>query len=689
MATVTAAPHYVQYKKWWDTKHFCQAGQFWQRDGSYCPFPKDTDAYDEYWDEQEHYIKNGYTHEGQYISGLHYLYLNFCPIKHKNKKGVFMPDFWSMDADYFEHISRAMGLLPNPDPFRPVILEISKTRQCGASFKGCVPLLYNMNFVPFSQNYLGTYLSDDTEKTVAMFLNYFYHMYRYTDFGKRFIKKEAFEHYITGYWDVIDGERVPAGYQSELRVITWKDNPEKGVGGPCDLFIIEEAGLHPYLLTSLGYIVPACKDGDYTSGTVLVYGAAGKEGQYEGLRQLHYNAKAYGAYEFDNIWEPDSFYKKSGLFIPNYSCRKGHIDEDGNPNPASAIRSRDESLKLLEKTDYEKFLLDLSQYPNTPSEMFTVRGRKRFDQKLINQHIAFLEANQIRGQAVELYEDISTGEVKELFVDEKIARPIRKYPLTGDIDKAGCIEIFEEPDSNPPDGLYIGGIDSYNQEDSYYSTSLGSCFIYKKINNLTTEGTHRLVVAECTQRPANKYDFYKNCARLARYYNAVLMLENEDQEATPWFYNNNYEHLLADQPDIIRQIIPNSKTKRQKGIHAVEQLIIAAENKIARYITEDLGFYFDENGKVTGRRYGVSRILSLGLLYELRDYVHDNSMNFDRVRAFGWTLLYEDETFQQVVGDNGQQSNLAAFLTNTTQFARKKPNVNRYADPWNNGIGYR
>jgi len=686
MATVsTTGPYYVKYKQWWDTKHFKQAGDFWLRDGAYCPFPEGTDSYDEYWDEQEHYIKNGYTHEGQFIDGLYYLYLNYCPIKHKQKKGLFMPDFWSMDADYFEHISVAMGLRPDPDPFRPVVLEIAKTRQCGASFKGCVPILYNMCFVPFSQNYLGSYLSDDTEKTTNMFLSYFYHAYRYTDFGKRFIKKEAYEYYQVGYWDLIDGDKIPAGYLSELRIITWKDNPEKGVGGPCDLFVVEEAGLHPYLLTSLGFITPACKDGDFTTGTVLVYGAAGKDGQYEGLKKLHYAPRAYNAYSFPNKWEPESHYKESGLFIPNYSCRKPHIDEDGNPMQANAIIARDKSLKELEKKDHEKYLLDLSQYPNTPSEMFAVRGRKRFNQKLIAQQIAYLESQNAFGQAIELYEDINKGGIKELFVDEKIKSPIRKFPLEGDMDKEGCIEIFEFPDADPPPDLYIGGIDSYNQEDSYYSESLGSCFIYKKVSHLAKEGTHRLVVAECTQRPKSKYDFYMNCAMLAKYYNAVLMLENEDQEATPWFFNNNYEHLLADQPDIIRQIIPNSKSKRQKGIHAAEQLIIAAENKIARYINEDLGFYYDDLGNVTGRRYGVSRILSLGLLYELKDYVHDRNKNFDRVRAFGWTMLYEDETFQQVAGANMVQDSVSKFLSNTNRSASStlRGKMRFKGDPYN------
>lgn len=669
--------HYVKYKKWWQTKTPKQAGEFWLSDHQYCPFPEGTPSYYEYWDEQEEYIKNGYSWPGptghqQKIHGLHYLYLNYCPIHDKKKKTVTFPDFWALDADYFNELGVVLGLVPEPDPFRPVVFEVSKSRQTGASLKGTVPLLYNMCFVPFSKNYLGTYLSDDAEKTCNMFLTYFYHAQRYAEFGKRFIKKEEFEYYKTGYFDVIDGEKVPSGFQSELRLITWKDNPEKGVGGPCDLFIIDEAGLHPYLTTSLGFIIPACLDGDYTTGNILAYGAAGKEGQCDALNRLHHNPGAYRAKEYENIWEPDSYYKRTGYFIPNYACRKGTMDEDGNPDCEQAIKNLEVHLEKTKAADYEQYLLDVSQFANKPSDMFASRGKKRFQQKIIQQHIAYLEANKVTGTAVELAEDKFTKEVKMWIADEKVKRPIRRYPLTPDIDVEGCIEIFEFPDANPPAGLYIGGIDSYNQQDSYYSTSLGSVIIYKRIHNLTTEGTFRLPVAEFTGRPKDKYDFYRICAYLAKYYNAILMLENEDQEATPWFYNNNYDHLLADQPDIIRNIIPNTKVmgKRQKGIHAVDPLIIAAENKIERYLNEDLGIYYNDDGQAVGKRWGVSRILSLGLLYELMAYVHDNSKNFDRVRTFGWTLLYEDETFQNEV-QTPVADNTSKFLTNTKRFSKR------------------
>jgi hypothetical protein len=665
--------HYIKFNKWWSTKHFSQAGQAWVKDGSYCPFPEGTPAYYEYWDEQDDYINNGFVHEGQRIAGLHYLYLNFCPIKDKKKKTVTIPDFWVQDAEHFYEVEKVMGLGPVVDPFRPAIFVESKSRQVGASLKGCVPVLYNMCFVPFSQNYIGAWFKNDAEKTCQMFLNYFYHNQRHSEFGKRFVKKSDLEEYMTGYIETIDGDRVPAGFQSELKILSFKDNTTKGVGGACDLAVIEESGLHPELIESLKYIEPACKDGDYTTGAIIAYGAAGREAQCKDLEKVHTNPGGYRVMAYDNIWEPDSPHKKTAYFIPNYACRKGHIDEDGNPNCESAIIARDESLAILEKSDYETYLLELSQFPNTPSEMFSSRGRKRFQTKIINQQIAFLEGNGITGTAIELYEDINTKQIRFDLADEKYVRPIREYPLKPGTDKAGCVEIFEFPSADPPPGLYIGAIDSYNHEDAYYSNSLGSIFIYKTANSLAGEGTNRVIVAEYTGRPKTKNDFYKICAYLIRMYNAVVMPENEDQEMVPWFINNGYEDLLADQPDIIFGYIPNSKVKRQKGIHGDIHLIVPAENKIDRYINEDLGTIYDGDGNVLSHKMGVSRILSLGALYELKAYVHDQFKNFDRVRTLGWTFMMEEEKYLNVVKQPTDK--IKDFLVNTKRFNQKRKTV--------------
>lgn len=664
--------YYVKYRKWWDTKHFQQAGKLFtdsERNGvpQYCPFPKDSRSYREFWDEQIYYIHNGYYHEGQRIAGYHYLYQNYCPIPLKKEKRVGFPYFYAVDAEYFLDLEQFMGVgvWEGKDPFRPVTCSVAKTRQSGFSLKGVVPLIYNIQFVPDSANYLGAWLDKDAQKTLNMFHVYFRHQFKYTDFGKRWAKQESGVRYETGYLEQVAGESVVSGFNSRLELVSFKDNAAKGVGGKCDLFIIEEAGLHPQVDISVSYLLPACTDGNYTTGNILLYGAAGEEVS-SALEKVHNNITMYRGYAKNNVWdEPkDRLHKKTGIFIPNYSCRPGTMDADGNPDCAQAIIDRDNELEETKKKDYPKYLLDLSQAPNNPKEMFNSRGKKRFPQDLIRRQIAWIIQNLgTPGEEVLLSKDPATGRIIREFGND--GHPaIHEYPLPPERDKHGCVVIYEEPPAKIPFGLYISSIDSYNQEDSN-STSLGCIQIFKKQFDLNGESIGRLLVAEYVGRPESKYTFYSMCRYLLEYYNAIALPENEDHELTPWFINNDCDHLLADQPDIIRQYITASKVKRQKGIHADDKLIIPAENKILRYLTHKTGTLYNAEGKEVGIKQGVNKILSLGLLRELLEYTNDTWKNFDRVRTFGWVLMYETETENHQPEEPDDANN---FLSGTDRF---------------------
>jgi hypothetical protein len=170
-----------------------------------------------------------------------------------------------------------------------------------------------------------------------------------------------------------------------------------------------------------------------------------------------------------------------------------------------------------------------------------------------------------------------------------------------------------------------------------------------------------------------KHEFYRISALLLQMYNAKCLHENEDHEVTPWFYTNNLEHLLADQPDIIRSIIPGSGVKRLKGIHADKHLIITAENKIQRYLYEKLGDIVNDEGKITGQKLGISRIPSLALLQELKEYTSLTYKNFDRVRTFGWLLLFEEEVINLEIKDEDDDE-LSNMLVSTHKMYKRKRN---------------
>lgn len=659
--------NYVKYRRWWSTKNFHSTGDHWKENKQYCPFPEGTHSYDEFWDEQEEYIRNGFTVDGQRTSGLHYLYLNFCPIWNKKIKRHKFPDFRSIDAEWFLDIEEVMGLGPHLNNYdRPVGHVTGKTRQSGHSLKGCVPLVYNMNFVPGSKNYLGAYLKGQAQKTNNMYQYYHDHLYRYTDFGKGWLKKDDGEYYKTGYKEEVNGEFKDAGFQSELRILAFSDNSEKGIGGGVDLAVLEECGAFPNLDEAIMFMKNACKDGDLTTGSILAYGAAAKLTSAEPLRKLMYDPLTYEFKGYDNIWDENPpAGQKVGMFIPNYSCRPPYIDEDGNPMEEQAIEAKEKRLAKIKTTDYEGYLQEASQMPNTITEMFAVRQKARFPGEIIDGHLAFLEAH--KGELswfVDLYMDQETFQVKYNFTERQ---PIWDYPIPKGIDLRGTVEIFEFPEEG---ARYIASIDSYNQQDANTS-SLANILIYKTQGSLLNTG--RIIVAEYYGRPDNKDTLYRTFVHLQLLYNnAIALHENEDIEITPWYYNQGYDYLLADQPDIIRNYLPNSTVKRVKGIHAATPLIIAAENKIQKYLTETIGNSYNEKGEVNGIKYGVTRILSLGQMRELKAYVHDPKMNFDRERTLGWLLMYEEEIYTTIKNDDYDQQ-AADFLTNTNRLGNAEP----------------
>ena len=100
-------------------------------------------------------------------------------------------------------------------------------------------------------------------------------------------------------------------------------------------------------------------------------------------------------------------------------------------------------------------------------------------------------------------------------------------------------------------------------------------------------------------------------------------------------------------------------------------MIIAAENKIQRYLYEKLGDIVNEEGKITGQKLGVSRIPSLALLQELKEYTSLTNKNFDRVRTLGWLLLFEEEVINLDV-KHEEDEDLQNMLVNTGKFYKRK-----------------
>ena len=260
------------------------------------------------------------------------------------------------------------------------------------------------------------------------------------------------------------------------------------------------------------------------------------------------------------------------------------------------------------------------------------------------------------GQAVskQVGDLIQTGDGQLRWIIKKTG-DITHYPLKKDDDPTGSIVIWEHPMKNAPYGLYIAGIDSYDYDQSG-TNSLGSCIIYKRVQSI--ESYSDIIVAEYTGRPNTAEEFYENVRKLLIYYNATAMYENQNKGLFVYFTSKHCEYLLADQPDIISDIVVSKSTvNRKKGCHMNKQIKAWGEGLIKDWLNEI-------NADGTKNLY---HILSEPLIEELIAY--NDIVNVDRVMAMMQLMIYREQLFNVTVKEK-EKANKSRLLFDGPIFAQ-------------------
>jgi hypothetical protein len=183
--------------------------------------------------------------------------------------------------------------------------------------------------------------------------------------------------------------------------------------------------------------------------------------------------------------------------------------------------------------------------------------------------------------------------------------------------------------------------DPVDQDKAESSTSLGSIFIYKTF--VSASKTHNIIVAEYTGRREKADDFYEICRRLLLYYNAKCLYENQLKGLKGYFEMKQSLHLLYEQPQILKDIVKNSKVQRGYGIHmnrgtnGSSGIKDQCELYLKQWLLEERIVDAETGEKVLN----LQTILSIPLLKELINY--DKEGNFDRVIAFMLCILQSKE----------------------------------------------
>jgi hypothetical protein len=606
------------------------------KDRSYCPHPVGSFQYESYWLEQDRRCKEGYKVGDLWIPGTYYFYLNFtqCDVRDEvsNRRRKDFPRFTDVDLEYFLIMERARK------ERKGVILV--KPRRTGFSYKNAGLISHEYNFHRDSKCIIGAFDSKFSDNTMSMVLNNLNFLNAHTPWGKE-RNPDTRTHVVSRYQETNDnGLVIWKGYNSEVKSLTFKDNPFASIGLSSNLFLFEEAGKFPNITQSYNISEPCWKDGDDLIGLPILYGTGGDmEGGTIEFNEMYYEPEKYNLLAFENIWDLNPPTKYCGWFIPAYRMRFGTykdvskvypedhgkplVDEDGNSNEKLARQSILDDRKLKEQGSDQQAKRDtITQYPLTPQEAFLTKASIYFPVRELQATKAKLNTpEELAKHNVGMLEWVD-NEVK--WNDIQGAIPYREYPIK--TKEEGYIEMFELPRreiSKIDRGRYIIGVDHYAKDEAT-TDSMGCAMVFDRLT--------RRVVAEYTGRPYNTDRFYEICRRLAVYYDAKIMYENNITNMFHYFEKKKALSLLEDTPMNMRDRNTWMEGKNtSKGIVASQPTNQKAREIIKSWLLEPVS--------ESSERLNLEDIRSVGLLEELIKWDPDH--NYDRISAMGMVMLFD------------------------------------------------
>jgi len=637
----------------------------------YTAAPIGTTAYMKFWDEELSRCIFGYTTEdGEFISGYFYFYLNYCRIVKTDEKEIIdargktrtiikrvesFPRYYDYDRAYFDAIEEAERLGKH--------LVTIKKRGAGYSYKGASMLCRNFYCIPRSKSYAiaaeAEFLTKDGLLTKAWDMMSF--IDTKTAFSKRRQKKDTGMHKRASFvmrsadeYGIVSEQ----GYGSEIIGVSLKNDPQKARGKRAKLILWEEAGKFPGLKESWQIARPSVEEGNVAFGLMIAYGTGGTEdANYEGLKDLFYEPDAYNALPIQNIWDDGALDgKPCGFFVPEYFNVYGKdingipfMDKNGNSNIHVTLIWANEQRDIIIENSSDKSSIDryIAEHPFNPMEATLQISGNIFPKKDIIRHLAEIRnSSKLKNfkQVGDLYfgeDGIVRWEINTKYKD------LTKYRVSSNDDPTGAIVIWEHPPDEIPFGLYVIGCDSYDYDQSS-TDSLGSAFVYKRFQNF--EAYYDLPVAEYTGRPDKAETFYEKVRLLALYYRAKIMYENQNKGIFDYFLHKKCDYLLADQPDIIRDVVGVTTVQRTKGCHMSKPLKIWGIGLLKDWLNEEYA---------PGKK-NLTKIFSEPLLEELIAF--NDTGNFDRVMAVIQIMIYLRELYSVTVKKNKEVSKRSLFI---------------------------
>ncbi len=656
------------------------------KNGYYCPDPFESPAWIDYWTEQRRRMLHGYSSGGVKITGDHYFYLNFCPIKRVEdtqsmitKKIVSFPDFWDGDYNYFwaRELARygAAGILHEDKRsqfygltdeqkvrvarqlFDKLQLElkvddknlqggknmiVGKSRRKGYSYKSGGIGAKNYYTKPMSLTIYTAY-----EKKYLYPGGLFTMSKNYTDFinantglAQPADKVNRQDHIKASYEETVDGVVVEKGFKSEMVAYTMKDNPDALRGKDAEDIFFEESGAFgsPGLLQSAyAASVDCVKAGPVKTGMITLFGTSGDmEGGTYDYADMFSRPAAFDLFAVQNIWDKGMEQTACGFFHPiTWNMEGGFYDAQGNSDVAKATAFELDERKTLISHGATSVEISkrMQEKPLGPAEAFSGVSLNTFPVIELKTQLAKVKAlglQRKKGTPVNL-KRMTHNTVKMIPITDGTEKPITSLHNLP-IDQRGHFMVYEPPVPDAPPGMYKIGYDPIRQEQG---SSLAGLVVYKSPHKNSVYKD--CIVAEYIGRLPTPDDIDQLVLDISDLYNTKVMHENEVIGVKSFFRRKKRLNRLAAQPDgVISKNIKKSRVKRIFGCHMNTQLKSAGERYIKQWLLTVLDY--DEDGKPVTP---IDFIFSQRLLEELINY--NNKGNFDLVSALMMCLFQVQE----------------------------------------------
>lgn len=185
----------------------------------------------------------------------------------------------------------------------------------------------------------------------------------------------------------------------------------------------------------------------------------------------------------------------------------------------------------------------------------------------------------------------------------------------------------------------------FGRDENASKTEDHSLGVFYLMNKLTER-----IVCEYVGKPRMAEQFYETVYRILLFYNARVNIESNNKGIFTFLKNKGKEHLICEEPAILKDTVNYNYTTGRRGTRATETV-----NRLGRsFICKWLLTKIDEDDKGNDI-YNLHKIRSIGLLQELQQW--NSKGNFDRVSALGMLMILLEDKRQLEVSREETKKN--------------------------------